>query len=240
MGVAALAAQKTRLPVGFVGMSAQTEDYADDNTYVSPSLDPPPTPHVFSVPHLYATVEATGPAISDFPLLFKALLDIGCPSTVISGSMATSLGLRRFPLPAEEDNLSSLTDGPIACCEYVKLVLTSGNGAWVSKTIYAKLCEALPVPIILGMPFLSSEQIVIDSDDRTAIQKSSGFDLLNPCIPERVWQPDYVTPPPTPPKPKRPPRVPFERVPPPELDGSHHSRRLMAAVQNRIERPENA
>ncbi|PPQ80492.1 hypothetical protein CVT25_001757 [Psilocybe cyanescens] len=236
MGLAAQAAQKPRLPVGFVGMSAQTEDYADDDTYVSSPLDStPPPPTQFTVPHLYASVEATGPAISDFPLSFKALLDIGCPSTVISGSMATSLGLRRFPLPAEEDNLSSLTDGPLVCREYAKLVLTSGNGAWVSKTIYAKICDALPVSIILGMPFLSSEQFVIDPEDRTAIQKHTKYDLLNPNIPERVWQPEYTIPPPTPPKPKRPPRIPFEQVPAPSLDGSGLSQRTVAAVHSRIE-----
>uniref|UniRef100_A0A8H8CNN1 Uncharacterized protein n=1 Tax=Psilocybe cubensis TaxID=181762 RepID=A0A8H8CNN1_PSICU len=107
---------KTRVPVAFVGMSAVSEDYADEDTYVPSSTttttDPPPS---FSVPHLYAPVEATGPAISEFPLSFKALLDIGCPSTVISGSTAASLGLHRLPLPHAEDNLCSLTEDPLVC-----------------------------------------------------------------------------------------------------------------------------
>ena len=30
------------------------------------------------------------------------------------------------------------------------------------------------------MPFLSSEKIVIDPDERTAIDKHSGYDLINP------------------------------------------------------------
>ncbi|PPQ73870.1 hypothetical protein CVT25_008502 [Psilocybe cyanescens] len=123
--------------------------------------------------------------------------------------MAASLGLRQFPLPKEEDNLSCLTDSPLLCREYVKLVLTSGNGSWASKTLYTKICDLLPVPIILGMPFLSSEQIVIDPENRTAIQKSSNYNLLNPQVPERIWQPEKFTPPPTLPRPKRPPSIPF-------------------------------
>ncbi|PPQ80999.1 hypothetical protein CVT25_015115 [Psilocybe cyanescens] len=71
MGIATLAAQKARLPVGFIGMSAMTEDYVDDDTYVSSSVDStPPPPSHFTVLHLYTTVEATGPAVLDFPLSF--------------------------------------------------------------------------------------------------------------------------------------------------------------------------
>ncbi|KAF9034740.1 hypothetical protein BDP27DRAFT_1435798 [Rhodocollybia butyracea] len=42
----------------------------------------------FTVPHLYADVSLTGPAISEFPILSTSLLDIGCPSTVISDELS--------------------------------------------------------------------------------------------------------------------------------------------------------
>lgn len=60
------------------------------------------------------------------------MLDIGCPSVVISSATVDELGLHRYPLPPEEDNLSSLSDSPLFCKEYVKIELSSGNGSWKS------------------------------------------------------------------------------------------------------------
>jgi hypothetical protein len=47
-----------------------------------------------------------------------------------------------------------------------------------------KVNKGLPFPIILGMPFLSSEQIVIDTQERATVDKQSGFDLINPPLPK--------------------------------------------------------
>ena len=66
--------------------------------------DPIPTISPYSVPHLMAPVDVTGPSITSFPLHIKAMLDIGCPSTVISDELVKKLGLRRFKLPAAENN----------------------------------------------------------------------------------------------------------------------------------------
>ena len=65
----------------------------------------------------------------------------------------------------------------------------------------AKVNTGLPVPLILGMPFLSTQHIVIDSNSHTAKDKRTGYDLLNPEVPSREWAPERVPPPPTPPKP---------------------------------------
>ena len=167
----------------------------DDETdlYVDPSP--------LTVPHLVATLDAFGPNISELPLSVSALLDIGCPSVVINSNLANKLGLRRYPLPPEEDNLTSLSESPLSCKEYVKMELSSGNGSWKSMVFQAKVNIGLPVPLILGMPFLSSQHIVIDSESQTAKDKHTGYDLLNPEIPTRNWAPERVVPPPTPPKP---------------------------------------
>ena len=50
--------------------------------------------HPFTVPHLIATLDTFGHNISEFPLPFHAMLDIGCPSVVISSALANELGLR--------------------------------------------------------------------------------------------------------------------------------------------------
>ena len=55
--------------------NAAMEDTRDNKTdsYVSPPVDVP-----FNVPQLYATLYATGPLITQFPIAIRTLLDIGC------------------------------------------------------------------------------------------------------------------------------------------------------------------
>ncbi|KAJ7823765.1 hypothetical protein B0H13DRAFT_1484103, partial [Mycena leptocephala] len=74
---------------------------------------------------------------------------------------------------------SSLSESPLSCREYVKLRVSSRDGNWTSGVARAKVNIGLCVPLILGMPFLSAEHIVIDSAERSAIDKRTGFDLLN-------------------------------------------------------------
>jgi hypothetical protein len=146
----------SRLPAA-AAISSRSEACDDEtDSYVDPSS--------FTIPHLVAKLDAFGPNITEFPLSISALLDIGCPSVVINSDLANDLGLRRYPLPPKEDNLSSLSESPLSCREYVKLDLSSGNGSWKSTVFRAKINVGLPVPLILGMPFLSSQHIVIDSN----------------------------------------------------------------------------
>jgi hypothetical protein len=174
------------------------EDYEESDSghdgYVLPPL---------TVPHIYANVTLSGPSVSEFPVPVCSLLDIGCLSIVISDQLVKKLGLRRFPLPAEEDNLSSLSESPLSCREYVKLKASSTDGNWTSRVVRAKVNVGLCIPLILGMPFLSGEHIVIDSVCRTAVDKRTGFELLNnPTHPPHQWGPEWTVPAPTPKKPK--------------------------------------
>ena len=220
-------ASSSRLPAAAV-ISSQAEARDDEtDSYVDHSP--------FTVPHLVATLDAFGPNISEFPLPVSALLDVGCPSVVISSNLADELGLRRYPLPPEEDNLSSLSESPLSCKEYVKMKLSSGNGSWQSTVFRAKVNTGLPVPLILGMPFLSSQHIVIDSESRTAKDKHTGYDLLNPKKPVRSWPPERVVPPPTPPKTSRPIIKTLETASEPALAGYLLPAPIMAAVRERIE-----
>ncbi|RDB31066.1 hypothetical protein Hypma_000019 [Hypsizygus marmoreus] len=211
----------SRLPAAAV-ISTPVE-YCDDETdsYVDPSP--------LTIPHLVATLDAFGPNISEFPLSISALVDNGCPSTVISTALADQLGLRRYPLPPAEDNLSSLSESPLPCKEYVKMEVSSGNGGWRSDVFRAKVIVGLPLPLILGMPFLSSHQIVIDPNLRTATDKRTGFDLLNPTIPSRVWAPERIIPPPTPPKTPITTAVSLESASEPALAGYLLPKPIMAA-----------
>ena len=220
-------ASSSRLPAAAVISSPSEERDDETDSYVDQSP--------LTVPHLFATLDAFGPNISEFPLPVSALLDIGCPSTVISSDLASKLGLRRYPLPLEEDNLSSLSESPLSCQEYVKMELSSGNGSWKSTVFRAKVNTGLPVSLILGMPFLSSQHIVIDSNARTAKDKRTGYDILNPIIPTRTWAPERTTPPPTPPKSTPPPVKRLEDASEPALAGYLLPAPIMAAVRARIE-----
>ena len=91
---------------------------------------PSPPNILFTVNQLYTTLHAMGPHITEFPIPVQALMDIGCPCTVINAELCDRLGLHRYPLPTSENNLSSLSQMPLNCEEYVKLELQSGKGTW--------------------------------------------------------------------------------------------------------------
>ena len=85
------------------------------------------------------------------------------------------------------------------------------------------------------MSFLSSEQIVIDTHEQLAINKQTGFDLLNP--PPGIPQPQgkqWTMPPPTPKK-IRPPKPPtLENSGAPALAGCMLPGPIMATVWDHI------
>jgi hypothetical protein len=137
----------------------------------------------FTVPHLFWRCSING-ASGDFPTVLSALIDHGSHIVLISDEFANSLSLKRRKLlelmPVE---LAMLAEGPkriVELSEWVKLKLYDPSGTWQSKTVHAIVAPSLCVPVILGGPFLAHNNIVIDHAARTAIDKLSGFDLLNP------------------------------------------------------------
>ena len=143
--------------------SATTKGEEKDDETVSYVPSPPNIP--FTVNQLYTTLHATGPCIMEFPIPVQALMDISCPCTVINAELCNCLGLCWYLLPTSENNLSSLSQTPLNCEEYVKLELQSGKGTWKLGVHKMKVNKGLPFPIILGMPWLSLEQILIDSHE---------------------------------------------------------------------------
>lgn len=71
----------------------------------------------------------------------------------------------------------------VTLTEWVKLSMYDSVGAWTSKTVRAVIAPGLCAPVILGLPFLAHNNIVVDHASRTAIDKLTGFDLLNPKAP---------------------------------------------------------
>lgn len=222
----------SRLAVGYV--RAQCNNVDTKNKYYSDKRYAP-----FTLPHLLVPLEVTGPHISAFPISIKALPDTGCPSTVISNELVTQLGLRHFELPQEEDNLSMLLGALMRSGEYVKLQMVLGNGAWSLGVHRAKVTTGLPVPLLLGIPFLALEHLIIDMELRSITVCDTGYDLAKPdMIPKHVWAPKYKIPPPTPTKLQKSkllrPTMILKNVPPARLDASNFSCKMIAAVWKHI------
>jgi hypothetical protein len=78
--------------------------------------------------------------------------------------------------------------------EFIRIAPFAPTSAWVSCTIKAIIAPRLCVPLLLGLPFLTANQILIDFASCTAIDKHCNYDLLNPPArkPNRVvisnWQ----------------------------------------------------
>jgi hypothetical protein len=137
----------------------------------------------FTVLHLFWRCSING-AVNDFPTTLSVLIDHGSHVVLISAEFANSLSLKHHKLfelmPVE---LAMPAEGPkhiVFLSEWVKLKLYDPSGAWQSKTVCAIVAPSLCVPVILGGPFLAHNNIVIDHAACTAVNKLSGFDLLNP------------------------------------------------------------
>ncbi|EPQ60410.1 hypothetical protein GLOTRDRAFT_124167 [Gloeophyllum trabeum ATCC 11539] len=75
--------------------------------------------------------------------------------------------------------------------DFIKLSLSSSDNVWHSRRFEAVVVPNLCSDILLGGPFLSHNHLVLDHEDCTCMDKSCGYDLLNPRV--------HVTPPPPPP-----------------------------------------
>src|ERR1700683_5123689 len=67
--------------------------------------------------------------------------------------------------------------------KYITLQLHNPSALWSSKSVCTIVASGLCVLMILGLPFLSHNNIVVNASAHNAVDKKSGFDLLNPVIP---------------------------------------------------------
>jgi hypothetical protein len=117
----------------------------------------------------------------------NALIDHGSHIVLISNDLVIQLSLKRRklvePMTVELAMPNQNSKRNLELSEYVKLKLYDPVGNWTSKTVRALIAPSLCACVILGLPFLSHNNIVIDHALRTAIDKVSGFDLLHPTPP---------------------------------------------------------
>ena len=129
---------------------------------------------------------------NDVQVPYDCLLDDGAHLVLIRPETVTDLGLpiRRLSEPlsvtlALNNDPDTVTD----LWDYILLSLSSLNNSWSSKPVRALVAPGLCSNILLGLPFLVHNKIVIDHEARTAVDKTSGFDLLNENTTCRVAKP---------------------------------------------------
>jgi len=118
---------------------------------------------------------------NEFPTRISCLLDNGAHLVLIRPETVADLALpiRKLSEPLSATLAIGGEKIVTSFHNYVHLQLNSVNNEWASKTVRALIAPELCTNILLGLPFLSHNNIVVDHAARTAVDKKSGFDLLN-------------------------------------------------------------
>ncbi|KAF9264278.1 hypothetical protein L218DRAFT_998640, partial [Marasmius fiardii PR-910] len=152
-----------------------------------------------SVPPLYWHCKVLNKSTSA-PVSHKitAMIDSGSSVVLIRDSVVNTCGLRTLPLqePIALDNAfsnnspSSSPPPPLLLDRCVELRLEDRSGFWTSKSVFAIVSPSLVSDVILGMPFITTNHLLLDPDGPSVIVKGSGFDLLNPShVPvASIWE----------------------------------------------------
>jgi hypothetical protein len=156
----------------------------DSDTESDPSTVSP-----ISVPHYiwHANIHAN----SEFPTPIDCLLDNGAHLVLIRPETVADLGLtiRKLNTPQCATVAINSQRHTFHLANYVVLSLSSLNNAWTSRPVRALIAADLCINILLGLPFLKHNKIVIDHELDTAIDKTTGFDLLNENKPSPLITP---------------------------------------------------
>lgn len=136
-----------------------------------------------TIPHMFWHASASQP--DSLPLQFDCLLDVGSHLMVICDQLVNDINLCCHKL--QEPIISKLgmqPDGPkiLEFHEFIKLKLYDSSGVYVAKAICAVISAILCMPVLLGLPFLKHNNIVIDVESHTAIDKINNFDLIHPQL----------------------------------------------------------
>ncbi len=111
----------------------------------------------------------------------RALIDSGSHLVIIDAALAQKLSLSRHQLqtPLEVNLAMGGGEKSLLLTEWVAISLLSICSPWKSRTMCAIVAHRLVCPVILGHPFLSSNQIIIDHETSTCTSKHDGFKLIS-------------------------------------------------------------
>jgi len=135
----------------------------------------------FSSPHFFVDVIIGGSSLSQPPV--RALIDHGCDSVLISPELVELLGFTPHKLPKPKLVIMAVKEDKrkeTMFREYVNITIVSADQSWSSHSCRAIIARNLCAPLILGNIFLSYNHFVIDHELCTCVDKTTGYDLLNP------------------------------------------------------------
>jgi hypothetical protein len=139
------------------------------------------------VPHLFWHCHIFGGNANTVPFSLTCLLDDGSHLVLISEDTVRLLQLKRHHLKTPEFiKLALKSHEPKNVHElnkWVWLETCDLSSSWRVRRVRAVIAPRLCAPVILGLPFLCSNEIVIDHTKRSAINKKSGIDLLKSTVP---------------------------------------------------------
>ncbi len=113
------------------------------------------------------------------------MIDIGSPFVLIRPEtvIKANLHIRKLPEPIVIDTATPSLDSRSSLTDFVYVQLHDINNLFSACRTCALITPGLCTDIILGLPFLSHNDITISSARRSAIHEPSGFDLLHPVLP---------------------------------------------------------
>jgi len=163
------------MPVGAVIPSASTPFNLGNGSFSADEVCP------LSIRHLLWDAKILDNLNSFSPI--SCLIDTGAHINCVRSDLVERLKLSpkllAKPLPVTLAFDGSSVAKPIFLSTFIEFSLSSLNSAWSSRTCKAVVVPNLCADFILGLPFLTFNKIVIDSEKRTVIHKPSGLNLMD-------------------------------------------------------------
>ena len=120
-------------------------------------------------------------------LTFDALIDHGSSAALISEEYVSKLRLHHKhliePYTAELIMENNGQKVEVKFSKYVRLQLHHPSSYWSLKAVHTIVALGLCSLMILGLPFLSHNDIVVNISACTVIDKKCGFNLFHPVAP---------------------------------------------------------
>jgi hypothetical protein len=132
-----------------------------------------------SVPHLIWPTLVSHTQTAD-PVPVEVMIDTGSFLLLIASDLVERCALKTSPLPSPIHTCSAFDKIPHTHTSYVCLKLHYPSFRWSAHSVKVLVVESLCHDVILSLPFSKRNYLVIDIEEHSVIDKSCGFDLLNP------------------------------------------------------------
>ncbi len=161
------------VPVASIHVGALGTDAEDtwDSEYVPTQT----SPHLLWNACITNTSSPSSSSNSPVP----SLIDTGAPVNLIDEATVTTHKLRLRPLPQPMPFSAAFSGGSTVAQYWVKFTLVSPDGSYASRSCRAVVVPTLCYPIVLGVPFLTRNDLLVDLS-RRALWDINHINILQP------------------------------------------------------------